>query len=208
MPRQRMKAADRKHQILRVAQRLFAGRGYSMTTTAAIAAGAGVTEPILYRHFASKKVLFLELLDAISDQMIAQLKALAGQKADPVEQIKLIITSYPQVSEKFNEPFAMIDRALAAMGGPRSKANRQLPDVRPLLAHHYQAYETLMADIVHRGQKQGQLRMDIDARVAAWFLIHAALGWRLSHNLAPEVFARRYFVPQSAQLLLDGLMKR
>ena len=54
----------------------------------------------------------------------------------------------------------------------------------------------------------GQFRADVDPRVAAWFLIHAALGWRLSHNLRLDVFAKPYFVPQSAKLLLDGLRKK
>lgn len=208
MPQQRMKAAERRRQIMEIAQRLFAQHGYSQTTTAAIAAAAGVTEPILYRHFPSKRELFLQLLETISQQVIVELKALAGRSTDPRSQLETIILAYPQVSQRFSQPFAMIDRALASVAGMKTKLDRDVPDVRPLLATHYQAYEHLMADIVQRGQTLGQLRDDVDARTAAWYLIHAALGWRLSHKLEPEVFAKKYFVPQSARLLLDGLMKR
>ena len=41
---------------------LFAARGYEGTTLAEIAEACGVTKPIFYRHFESKKALYLELL--------------------------------------------------------------------------------------------------------------------------------------------------
>ncbi len=207
MRRKRMKGPDRRRQILDVALRLFAQRGYSLTTTAAIAAAAGITEPVLYRHFANKRELFLRLLEEISARAIAHLRSLADRSADPAEQLRAIITSYPEVSEQFAEPFGMIDRALASLGDGGGRAARSLPDVRPLLAQHYRAYEVLLGGIIRRGQAAGQFRDDVDPRVAAWFLIHAALGWRLSHNLRLDVFTRRSFVPQSAKLLLDGLKK-
>src|SRR5687768_7683292 len=54
-PMPRLKAAQRREQLISVATRLFAERGYEATTTAAIAEAAGVTEPILYRHFHNKQ---------------------------------------------------------------------------------------------------------------------------------------------------------
>ncbi len=208
MAGQRMRADQRRRQIMQVAQRLFAQRGYSQTTTAAIAAAAGVTEPILYRHFRSKRDLFLRLLEAISDRVIGEMRERAGRSDDPREQLKILILGYPQVSERFSEPFAMIDRALASLGEDPTGAVRGAPDVRPLLADHYRVYESLVSGIIQRGQSAGQLRDDVDPRVAAWFLIHAAMGWRLSHKLRPPVFRRRTFVPESARLLLDGLMRK
>ena len=53
-----MKAPERRAQVLRVATRLFARFGYARTTTASLARAAGVTEPVLYRHFPSKRALF------------------------------------------------------------------------------------------------------------------------------------------------------
>ena len=58
----RMRAADRRRQLLDVASRLFADLGYHGATTARLAAEAGVTEPILYQHFADKRDLYLTVL--------------------------------------------------------------------------------------------------------------------------------------------------
>lgn len=51
----------KRQSLLDAAQDLFAHRGYERTTTAQIAAAAGVSEGILFHHFGSKKGLFIEL---------------------------------------------------------------------------------------------------------------------------------------------------
>ena len=60
--RVRMTAAHRRAVLLRCAGRLFGERGYSATRLDDIAAAAQVTKPVVYRHFASKKELYLALL--------------------------------------------------------------------------------------------------------------------------------------------------
>ena len=62
----RLKAAQRREQLIGVATKLFAKTGYDATTTADIAKAAGVTEPILYRHFESKQELFVAIVRDVS----------------------------------------------------------------------------------------------------------------------------------------------
>lgn len=57
-----MSGDQRRLLIQREAGRLFARSGYAATTLDDIAAAAGVTKPMVYRHFASKKGLYLALL--------------------------------------------------------------------------------------------------------------------------------------------------
>ena len=58
-----MPTAERRETILCAAGPLFARDGYAGTRLDDVAAGAGVTKPILYRHFDSKKALYVALLD-------------------------------------------------------------------------------------------------------------------------------------------------
>ncbi|HEX2070326.1 MAG TPA: helix-turn-helix domain-containing protein [Thermoleophilaceae bacterium] len=60
--RKRIPAAERRQVVLRAAAQLFGERGYSATRLEDVAAAAGVTKPIVYRHFESKKALYLALL--------------------------------------------------------------------------------------------------------------------------------------------------
>ena len=59
----RMAGEERRLQILRVAMRLFSQRGFRGTTTKEIAMAAGVSEAMVFRHFATKKELYSAILD-------------------------------------------------------------------------------------------------------------------------------------------------
>jgi AcrR family transcriptional regulator len=62
-PGARMAAEERRQQILRVAVNLFAQHGFRGTTTKEIANAAGVSEAIIFRHFATKQELYSAILD-------------------------------------------------------------------------------------------------------------------------------------------------
>ena len=59
----RLPADQRREQLLDRAAELFARHGYARATTAELAKAAGVTEPIIYRHFKSKRDLFISLIE-------------------------------------------------------------------------------------------------------------------------------------------------
>jgi AcrR family transcriptional regulator len=59
----RMAGEERRMQILRVAVSLFSQRGFSGTTTREIAQAAGVSEAMVFRHFATKEELYSAILD-------------------------------------------------------------------------------------------------------------------------------------------------
>jgi len=59
----RLPASDRRHQLLETALDLFSRKGFDGTTTKEIAAAAGVTEAIIFRHFASKQALYSAVID-------------------------------------------------------------------------------------------------------------------------------------------------
>jgi AcrR family transcriptional regulator len=62
--KRRMRAPERREQLLEVARKVFGRRGYHTVTMDAVAREAGVTKPILYDHFPSKRELYLSLLEA------------------------------------------------------------------------------------------------------------------------------------------------
>jgi AcrR family transcriptional regulator len=74
----RMAGEERRLQILRVAVRLFSQRGFRGTTTKEIAQAAGVSEAMVFRHFATKEELYTAILDH---------KACADGIEDPCELV-------------------------------------------------------------------------------------------------------------------------
>ena len=61
--RPRLTAEARRQAVLDTACRVFAKSSYRGATTAEIAREAGISEPILYRHFGSKRDLYLACLE-------------------------------------------------------------------------------------------------------------------------------------------------
>ena len=59
----RMAGEERRLQILRIAVSLFSNRGFRGTTTKEIAQAAGVSEAMVFRHFATKEELYAAILD-------------------------------------------------------------------------------------------------------------------------------------------------
>jgi TetR/AcrR family transcriptional regulator len=74
----RMAAEDRKLQILRVAVTLFSQKGFGGTTTKEIAQAAGVSEAMVFRHYATKQELYSAILDH---------KACSGDSMNPEEMV-------------------------------------------------------------------------------------------------------------------------
>ena len=58
-----MAGEERRLQILAVAVSLFSNRGFRGTTTKEIAQAAGVSEAMVFRHFATKEELYAAILD-------------------------------------------------------------------------------------------------------------------------------------------------
>lgn len=67
-PRQLLDRAARRESILRGAAAAFAEQGYASTSMEDVAAGAGITKLIVYRHFASKEELYDAVLERVSDR--------------------------------------------------------------------------------------------------------------------------------------------
>lgn len=76
----RMKSGDRRAAIIRSAIHLFAEKGFWGTTTRALASAAGVTEPVLYQHFRTKRALYDAVVEAKASSIpgrAAELRALS-----------------------------------------------------------------------------------------------------------------------------------
>lgn len=83
----RMSARDRREQLLRAAIDTFARQGFAGTKTRDIAAAAGVSEAILFRHFSTKEELYHAILDmkgsaADAGKLAGEMQQLADLKDD------------------------------------------------------------------------------------------------------------------------------
>jgi TetR/AcrR family transcriptional regulator len=177
----RMSGDERRKQILRVAIKLFASEGFNGTTTKKIAAEAGVSEAMVFRHFATKG----ELYNAILDQ-----KACEGGNPNPCEWASEALAA--KDDEQFF--YQIILHALSH--------HEQDPEYMRLLFHsalegHELAemfveqnivplYEFMSAYISQR-QRDGAIRDDINPRV----IIRAFVGMMIHHSLNNSLWDKK-----------------
>src|SRR6202453_4957776 len=90
----RLTAGQRRRQLVSVALELFARRGYRATTMDDIAESAGVTKPLVYQHFSSKRALYLELVNSIAEELLAAVKTAVLQAQGPRQQVEMVFAAY------------------------------------------------------------------------------------------------------------------
>ena len=88
---QRMTSEDRRAAIMATAIKLFSERGFRGTTTRALADAIGVSEPVLYEHFKSKRDLFEAIIDVKSREGVARATALLKPLAEAGQDRELLI---------------------------------------------------------------------------------------------------------------------
>jgi len=90
----RLPAAQRREQLLEVALHVFAARGFHQTSMNDVADAAGVTKPVLYQHFSSKRALYLELLELVSRRLMAVIDSATSSAGGPREQVERGLAAY------------------------------------------------------------------------------------------------------------------
>jgi AcrR family transcriptional regulator len=104
----RLTAEERRSQLFDVALSLFAERGYAATTMDDIAEAAGVTKPLVYQHFDSKRALYLELMDVFSHALANRIGSATAGAEGPRQQVEVGMAAYFEMMVDNEQAFRLI----------------------------------------------------------------------------------------------------
>jgi AcrR family transcriptional regulator len=104
----RLRAAERRAQLLGVARRLFARDGYRGASMESIAEAAGVTKPVLYQHFSSKRALYSALLANDLGRLTQELEAAFSQAEDNEERLRRGFGAYLDFVDRHEDAFRLL----------------------------------------------------------------------------------------------------
>ena len=90
----RLPAPARREQILDVSVQVFAQRGFHSTSMNDVAEAAGVTKPVLYQHFASKRGLFTEVLNDVGGQLLTSLGTATAEATTGRDRVQAGFAAY------------------------------------------------------------------------------------------------------------------
>ncbi|MGH2960784.1 MAG: TetR/AcrR family transcriptional regulator [Solirubrobacterales bacterium] len=119
--RRRLPAAERRELIVEAAGRLFGERGYDATPLDDIAGEAGVTKPIVYRHFDGKRALYLALLERHREDLAGFAGAIPRQ-GTLEERLRAVLEVWFGYVESHSYAWRMLFRDTG--GGPEVQAYR------------------------------------------------------------------------------------
>ncbi len=194
----RLRKGERRRQLIAHAKRLFVSLGYHATTTEKIAAAAGVSEPVLYRHFDSKKALFLEVLGEVKAATLERWKAETASLTDPLAKLHAISELYLGTTREHALEFSVMHRALLETDDE---------EVLAMLRGFYLESEELLARVIAEGQQTGVFRRPLDPRVGAWELIRTALGYTLTLPLGLPLYEEADYLSRAIECMLHCLLK-
>ncbi len=174
---QRLPGAVRREQLLQCAEALFARRGYARATTAELAKAAGVTEPIIYRHFPSKRALFIALIERTADRTLRDWEHQLAGASDPVDRLRRLLGENPMVSPGARDAYRVILQAITEIHDDEIQ--------RALSAHIAALHKFLVAE-VKRAQNERKVARVLGPEIIAWLLIHVGLGFGVLSALLPH----------------------
>lgn len=164
----RLPAAQRREQLLDSAARLFAEKGYSGSTTAELAKAAGVTEPIIYRHFSSKKDLFIALLERTGKLTIQRWEETLASAPDPGARLGRLIGANPMVIGEGRGLYRVVVQAMTEIDDE---------DILAALQKHISSLHKFLEAEVVRAQEAGAVGKSFSPEITAWMLMHLGLGY-------------------------------
>jgi len=182
----RLPAAERRQAIVEAALRVFIGGSYSGATTAEIAREAGISEPILYRHFGSKRELYFACLEEAWSSFRSALDAKLAEFGDSDA-----VAAIGQGSREFHasggiKPMTLWIQALTEAGEDN--------EIQDFLRGQLREVHDYIAAAVRRAQAAGGVPEDRDPDAEAWVFVGAALllsfADRLGGLLSPEDLAQ------------------
>jgi AcrR family transcriptional regulator len=158
-----MAKGNRHREIILSSIDVFARTNYERATTALLAREAGVAEGTLYKHFPSKKELFLECCRYIERQLTQQYNTIYDEHKDqPLESLKMVAQSYLNFVK---ENPSM--RKFLAFVLNNTFDEDFLNELKRFMDLNRVASERMIESAIARGE----IRKEIDPHVAAWFFV-------------------------------------
>ena len=164
----RLPGPKRRQAVVETACRVFAKSSYRGSTTAQIARETGVTEPVLYRHFASKRELYLACLDAVWERVRALWENALEREPDPVNWLRTISKAY--LEERGAGRIVLVDLWIQALTEAADD-----PEIRRALRAQLREVHNFVADVIRRAQHAGGLVAERDPDAEAWIFISLGL---------------------------------
>jgi TetR/AcrR family transcriptional regulator len=174
----------RREGILDAAITVFARVGYRAGATAAIAAELGVSEPTLFRHFPTKRDLYLAALDRSAELTMAQWRAIAAAAPSPLAALLAMGQWYFAELQRDSQHLRLRFRSYTEVADEELAARARA---------HVDAAFSFVRDLYEQARADGEIAADTDVQTHTWLFM--AIGLLLD---VTQLLGMRDALPLSA----------
>jgi len=156
-----MRGEERRALILVQAKKAFAEKSYRGASTGELARASGITEPVLYHHFGSKKKLYIAVLTMIGEQFLDRFRGLAEQRAgnDLTDCLANLLLDYRKAAMEDHDGVHLLLNAMLEMDDS---------DVAEITQRHNREMYGFVFGLLQKAQSQNILSQKLDLSVATW----------------------------------------
>jgi len=195
--RTRLSGQERRALMLRSAKRVFARSSYAEASTGELSRESDVTEPMLYKHFGSKKGLFLAVLDELRTEVLERFQERLRVRADKdiLDALAYVVEDYRDVIKVDPDALRLLFQAVAASSDT---------DIGRCVGEHNRKVYGLIYQLAERAKQEGYLDANVDVDAAAWGYMSIILTIQYSSmlNLTNEIIQVQ---PEMSRIWLRGL---
>ncbi len=166
----RLPVDERRRLLLARATELFASHGYDELSMAQIARGAGISKPLLYHYFRSKKALFEAVLQQAAEEHVARIGSPLDPGRPPVEQLSAGLDAYLRWIEENRTTYESLMRSIG------------IPEVRELVDRvRSETADRILAALVPDGPAPPKVRTAV--RAWLWYMDGVCTDWVRERDL-------------------------
>jgi len=176
--RTRMSGEERRAFILAHAKHVFANHSYAEASTGELARASGVTEPMLYKHFGSKKGLFLAVLREFGTLFRQRFQACVNQRAehDLLDALAHVIVDYRTIISNDLDMQRVFMQSLAESSDPA---------IAQSLRAHNEKTQQFIYQLLERARTANLLDCNLDLEAATWGYMSFIYGMQYRCMLSP-----------------------
>jgi AcrR family transcriptional regulator len=186
---------ERRDQLLLVARKIFAERGFQATTMDDIAKEAGFTKPILYQYFESKTELYREIVNQTAETLLNSLRSAVGDVESPRAKIEVAFRVYFEMVVEETDAFRIL-----FIHSHEGETKGDLRNVELGLVSFLEPLIAVRIKPDHRRQLAAGVVGIAEGAATAWLIQQEGKGWPTPTPGVAERLASR-----SATLAWGGL---
>jgi AcrR family transcriptional regulator len=177
--RERMTASQRREWILTRAKNVFSRYSYRDASTGQLAQESNVSEPMLYKHFGSKKGLFLAVLENFGAKFttIWQNRISEAEEGNPLKALEEVGLDYREAIKADPEILKVFFQATAENNDP---------EIAQVTRSNNQNARAFIRQLLERAKAQGLLDQTLNIEAATWGYISIAYAMQFSLMLGLE----------------------